>query len=441
MDRESRSFTIVGAGLGGALMAAYLGKAGYTVHLIEKRPDPRAGNVPAGRSINLALSTRGIHALEGVGVLDVVMSTAIAMPGRMMHSITGELTYQPYGTGPQHTIQSVSRGDLNIALLNAAERHPAVRVQFNTRCTGVDLDTATLELDQDGRTVRRPADIIIGSDGAFSTIRARMQHLDRFDYRQDYLTHGYKELTIPPADGGGFRLERNALHIWPRGGYMMIALPNHDGSFTCTLFWPFEGPVSFAAASDDHQVRRIFETQFPDALPLMPTLFDDFWANPTSSLVTVRCRPWFHGDSVVLLGDAAHAVVPFYGQGMNASFEDCTVLNECLAARAPDFGRAFAEYQRRRRVHTDTLADLAIGNFHEMRDHVASPWFLLKKKFERLLHRLFPRAFVPLYTLVTFTRMPYAAALGRSRRQNGIVAAVGLVALLTAITVLAILVP
>ncbi len=272
--RKDPKFTIVGAGLSGALMAGYLAKAGYTVRMFEKLPDPRRGDAPAGRSINLAISTRGIHALEELDVAEEVLASAVPMRGRMMHAKSGDLTFQPYGTEERHVINSVSRAGLNIALLNVASKYSHAELRFNQRCTGADLDAASVEITNgtSGERHMVPGDIVIGSDGAFSVVRGRMLHLDRFNFRRDYLTHGYKELTIPPAPGGGFRLEKNALHIWPRGGFMMIALPNFNGSYTCTLFWPFEGEVSFDAVRTDEDVSRVFERHFPDAVEHMPTL-------------------------------------------------------------------------------------------------------------------------------------------------------------------------
>ena len=421
--RKNPKFTVVGAGLSGALMAGYLAKAGYAVQMFEKLPDPRRGDAPAGRSINLAISTRGIHALAELGIADEVLARAVPMRGRMMHAESGELTFQPYGTAKHHVINSVSRAGLNIALLNVASKYANAELCFNQKCTDADLDSASVEITNgtSGERQMVPGDIVIGSDGAFSVVRGRMVHLDRFDFRRDYLTHGYKELAIPPAPGGGFRLEKNALHIWPRGGFMMIALPNFDGSYTCTLFWPFEGEVSFDAVRTDEDVTRVFERHFPDAMRHMPTLLEDFQNNPTSSLATVRCSPWYYKDKVVLLGDAAHAVVPFYGQGMNASFEDCTVLNECIQEHAPHWERTFAAYHRLRKENVDALADLAVSNFVEMRDQVGSARFLLKKRSERILARLLPTWFVPLYTMISFSRIPYAEAVRRAKKQDRVV--------------------
>ncbi len=424
-DVTKPRFLIVGGGPGGTVMAAYLARAGYEVDVYERRPDMRRGPVEAGRSINLALSLRGIHALREIGLADDVLRVAIPMRGRMIHAPDGHLAFQHYGKDDSEAINSVSRGGLNIMLLDHIEKLPGVRLHFDQQCVDVDFDAPAAEFLETttGRRHRVAADILIGADGAFSAVRAQMQRRSRFDYAQSYLAHGYKELTMPAAPGGGFAMEKHALHIWPRRSFMMIALPNFDGSYTCTLFWPFDGPDSFAALRTREQIDDYFRRVFPDAPPLMPTLADDFLANPTGAMVTVRCRPWTVAGRVALLGDAAHAVVPFYGQGMNAAFEDCTVLNECITRLSPDWPRVFAEYERLRKENVDALADLAIENFVEMRDRTGSRLFLLGKRLERQLHRLFPRAYLPLYTMVTFTRIPYAEARRRARRQNRVVAA------------------
>ncbi|PCI37812.1 MAG: kynurenine 3-monooxygenase [Elusimicrobia bacterium] len=403
-------------------MACYLGQSGAVVELHEKRFDPRKGTDGPGKSINLALSTRGLHALQEVGIQEEILKSAIPMPGRMIHSPTGDLTFQPYGKDASEVINSVSRGGLNCALLDAAEKLETVSVFFDHRCEGADLDAGTATLKDSGGGLHTTTGAsLIGADGAFSAVRGAMQKSNRFDYSQDFLEHGYKELAIPAAEGGGFRMEKNALHIWPRGKYMMIALPNQDGSFTCTLFWPFDGPNSFSALTRDEDVLAFFKTTFPDAVPLMPTLLEDYKANPVGSLVTVRAAPWHYKDKVVLLGDAAHAVVPFLGQGMNASFEDCSVLNACLKEHKNDRAQAFADYSVMRKKNTDALADLAIANFKEMRDHTASSAFLLKKTGERVLARLFPGFFIPLYSLITFTNTPYAEAVERAANQNRVI--------------------
>src|SRR5256714_1784438 len=417
-------FVLIGSGLAGGLLAAYLGRRGYDVDLYERRGDPREGNMVGGRSINLALSTRGIHALEQIGIADEVLRHAIPMRGRMIHEKSGALHFAPYDVDPNKHINSIGRAALNTTVIEAAQRYPNVRVHFNHKCTEVDLDSATAQLlnTSTNQQLSAAADSIIGVDGAFSAVRQSMQlKIDNFQYDESYLAHGYKELTIPPGPNSSWQMEKNALHIWPRKSFMMIALPNPDGSFTCTLFWEFEGPRSFATTKADEDVRRFFEEEFPDAVPLMPNLLADFENNPTGSLVTIRCAPWFYQGSVCLVGDAAHAVVPFYGQGMNAAFEDCVVLDECLAEFPEDRHRAFAEYFQRRKANADALADLALGNFIEMRDKTASKTFRAKKKLDHSLEAILPGIYLPLYTMVTFTRIPYAQAERRARIQDMIV--------------------
>jgi len=414
-------FVLIGSGLAGGLLAAYLGRRGYDVDLYERRADPREGNIVGGRSINLAISTRGIHALEQIGIADETLRYAIPMRGRMIHDKSGALHFAPYDVDPKNCINSIGRASLNTTVIEAAQRYPSVRVHFNRKCTDVDLTEAICRLETETGKLAVGGDAVIGVDGAFSAVRASMQrNIDSFQYNESYLAHGYKELTIPPAPDGSWLIEKNALHIWPRKSFMMIALPNPDGSFTCTLFWAFEGPRSFTTPRTDDDVRHFFDEEFPDAVPLMPTLLDDFKNNPTGSLVTIRCAPWYYRDRVCLLGDAAHAVVPFYGQGMNAAFEDCIVLDECLDKFADNRERAFAQYFERRKENADALADLAIGNFIEMRDKTASRAFRAKKKLDHLLEAALPGVYLPLYTMVTFTRIPYAQAARRARLQDRI---------------------
>jgi kynurenine 3-monooxygenase len=413
---------LIGSGLAGGLLAAYLGRRGYEVDLYERRADPREGNIVGGRSINLAISTRGIYALEQIGIADEALRHAIPMRGRMIHDRSGELHFSPYDVDPKKCINSIGRAALNTTVIEAAQRHPNVRVHFNHRCTDVDVDSADAHLETPNGVVTAQGDAVIGVDGAFSAVRKTMQNeIANFQYDESYLPHGYKELTIPPGPDGTWRMEKNALHIWPRKSFMMIALPNPDGSFTCTLFWEFEGPRSFAMMKTDDDVRRFFAEEFQDAVPLMPDLLDDFRNNPTGSLVTIRCAPWFYRDKACLVGDAAHAVVPFYGQGMNAAFEDCVVLDECLEEFSENRERAFAEYFRRRKENADALADLAIGNFIEMRDKTASKTFRAKKKLDHALEAALPGMYLPLYTMVTFTRMPYAKAAKRAQIQDSLV--------------------
>jgi len=417
-----KNIAITGAGLVGSLLSIYLAKRGYNVSVYERRPDMRERATDAGRSINLALSQRGIRALHEVGLADTLRQNAIAMHGRMMHDIRGQLSYQPYGKEGQY-INSISRSGLNKVLMTEAEKL-GVKFYFEHRCTSVDLQTTTLhlQLSQKGTTsqVSKKFDVIIGSDGAFSAVRSAMQVTDRFDYSQHYIEHGYKELHIPSDTNGGFRLEKNALHIWPRESFMMIALPNPDGTFTCTLFLPFEGPVSFGALRNDQAIMDFFSTHFPDALSLMPDLLKDYHTNPTSSLVTVKCYPWVR-HRTLLIGDAAHAIVPFFGQGMNAGFEDCRVLNTCLDDYRDDWDEVLPLFQQQRKPNADAIAQLALDNFIEMRDLVADPEFLLRKKIEAKLNNLYPDRWIPQYSMVTFSdNIPYAQAYAEGQRQKKI---------------------
>ena len=427
-------FTLIGSGLAGGLLGAYLGRRGYEVDLYERRADPREGNIVGGRSINLAVSTRGIHALEQLDIADEVLRHAIPMRGRMIHDKSGGLHFAPYDVDPNKYINSIGRAALNTTVIQAAQRYPNVRVHFNHRCTDVDLTEAVAYLETpsveaavsaanpEPQIITARGEAVIGVDGAFSAVRQSMQKkIEKFEYDETYLAHGYKELTIPPGPDGSWQMEKEALHIWPRKSFMMIALPNPDGSFTCTLFWEFKGPRSFESTKTDEDVRRFFDEEFPDAVPLMPTLLEDFRENPTGSLVTIRCAPWSYKDTVALVGDAAHAVVSFYGQGMNAAFEDCVVLDECLGKFSDNRERAFAEYFARRKENADALADLAVENFIEMRDKTASKTFRAKKKLDHLLEALLPGIYLPLYTMVTFTGIPYAKAARRARRQDRIV--------------------
>lgn len=418
---DAADFTIVGTGLAGTLLTCALARAGKRVDLYERRPDPRLTGPQGGRSINLALSVRGLHALEEIGLRQQVVDSSVLMRGRMIHPISGPLVFQPYGKDDSEALHSVSRGGLNKLLVDVAGRLPGVRMFFDHRCTNYEVTNGIMDFEVPGGMARAQSDCVIGADGAFSAVRTSLQKLDRFEFSQSYLSHGYKELSIPPAPGGGWRMEKNALHIWPRGDFMMIALPNSDGSFTCTLFWPFEGPHGFSRLNNEHEVVAYFQDQFPDAVPLMPDLGQMYLNNPVGSLVTIRCQPWHVNGRVALIGDAAHAVVPFLGQGMNAAFEDCSVLVECLSKHGGKAEPAFAEYENRRKRNADVLADLCFENFIEMRDKVGSPLFVLKKKLDVLLHKFAPQTYLPLYTMIEFTRIPYADALKRAHRQSRIV--------------------
>jgi len=412
--------TVVGGGLAGSLMSVYFAKRGYEVNVYERRPDMRNTDISAGKSINLALSTRGIRALEKVGLKDSILKEAIPMHGRTMHDERGELAYQPYGTEGQF-INSVSRGGLNVQLLELADENPDVHLHFNHKCLDIDFETGTTTFEnKSGEKVIQEADYVIGGDGAFSAVRLNMMMSGRLDYSQDYLDHGYKELEIPATADGDFALEPNALHIWPRGEYMMIALPNPDKTFTCTLFYPFKGENSFESIKTEEDVRNFFNTHFADAVPMMPTLVEDFFNNPTGSLVTVRCYPWVKGKAA-LIGDACHAVVPFYGQGMNCAFEDCVVMDECLDKHNEDIDAAFAEYEVLRKVNADAIADLALQNFIEMRDLVGDKDFLHYKAVEHNLCELHPDLFKSQYEMVTFSNVPYSVAQNKGAQNTRMV--------------------
>jgi kynurenine 3-monooxygenase len=415
---------VVGAGLVGSLWAVFLARRGYQVEVYERRPDMRGKGYLGGRSINLAMSERGWAAVEKAGILEAISKVAIPMPGRMMHAVSGDTTYQPYGKEGQ-AIYSVSRGGLNLELLRIAGEFPNVSFHFEHRCSDVDLNAEkmTFERLDTGEFVTVDAPLIFATDGAFSAVRYALQRTDRFDYRQVYLEHGYKELTIPPAADGTHRIPANALHIWPRGNFMVIALPNADGSFTCTLFLPFEGDISFKKLQTKAAVTAFFKQYFPDATALMPTLEEDFFANPTSSLITLQCNPWQWQGRILLLGDAAHAIVPFYGQGMNAGFEDCTILDAMYEEHHGDWSTMIPAFATRRKPDGDAIAELALRNFIEMRDLVSDPLFLLRKKIAAMLHEKHP-SFLPSYSLVTFSNTPYSEAIREDDRQNAFFKAV-----------------
>jgi kynurenine 3-monooxygenase len=394
-------------------------KRGFTVDIYERRPDMRKVVMSAGRSINLALSTRGIHALRQASLWDEMQKIIIPMKGRMMHSVTSELTFQRYGKDDSEVIDSISRADLSIALMNAAEAN-GVSIHFQERCVGMNLKTGILRLRDEEHGIEHSVEttVVIGCDGSASAIRGEMLRRNRFNFSQEYLDYGYKELTIPADHAGKHVLEVNALHIWPRGNYMLIALPNVDGTFACILFLPFEGTDSFEHLTTGDEVRDFFRARFPDAAKLMPDLAENFFANPTGSMVTIKCSPWQADGRALLLGDSAHAIVPFFGQGINCGFEDCSILLEMLDRHGSDWDRVFIEFERARKENTDAIADLAVENFVEMRDRVGDPRFLFRKKVELALEAKYPKVFVPKYAMVTFHRVPYSVALRRGQVQD-----------------------
>jgi len=413
---------ITGAGLAGCLLAVQLGQAGYDVLVLERRSDPRTKGEIGGRSINLAISERGLAALDRAGLKQKVLEGGVRMPGRMIHTESGPL-FQPYSRQADRAINSVSRSGLNFMLLEAADALPNVNLAFDRPCIDVDPDRGVVTCDTpEGLREDHTADLIVGSDGAYSAVRQVLQKIPPFDFSQEYLPHGYKELTIPAVTEGPhapYALEPLALHIWPHGGSMMIALPNLDGSFTCTLFWPYEGDHGFDALADasPESIREFFAKHYSSAEPLMPDLEVDFCENPTSPLVTIRCRPWSRGKAV-LLGDAAHAIVPFYGQGANAAFEDCNALADALATHTHDIPKAISTFESARIDNANAIADLAIMNFLEMRDHTGSRIHRLQKKGSQFLGKIIPFCWTPLYDMVSFSTIPYATALKKSQRQS-----------------------
>jgi kynurenine 3-monooxygenase len=414
-----RDITLVGGGLAGSLLALMLSRRGVLVTVFERRADQRTEQVEEGRSINLALSARGIHALSQVGLADEVLARAIPMRGRFIHPVSGATSLIPYGRTADEVIHSVGRRGLNAQLLDALAREPNARVHFQHRVTAYDPRARALAVRDEatGREFTAPAPVVIGTDGAASAVRLALMQHTRMNYAQDFLEHGYKELTIPPAADGGFRIEPNALHIWPRGGFMMIALPNLDRSFTCTLFLRHE---TFAPLAASHARNEFFATHFPDAIPLLPNLDDEFTDNPTGGLITVRCGPWHLGGQALLLGDAAHAIVPFFGQGMNCAFEDCEALAQLFDMHAGDWADVFPRFFAARKPNTDAIAQLALDNFIEMRDTSADPHFALKRQLEHKLEALFPGRFLSKYAMVSFHRVPYTEALARGRTQDRI---------------------
>ena len=416
-----KDVTIIGAGLVGSLLSLYLLKRGYKVRLYERRPDMRKEKISAGRSINLALSDRGIKALEEVGIMDDIRNICIPMHGRFIHNVDGTTAFQPYGKNGQF-INSVSRGELNKKLIDLAEKHGA-EIYFTHKCEKINWDKGEIVFEVAG-LIPQTAEFkfLFAADGAYSA--ARLEHqlqCDRFQYSQYYINFGYKELNIPAGKDGSFQMEKNALHIWPRGNYMLIALPNIDGSFTCTLFFPFEGEPSFASLNTKEKVSMFFQETFADAFPLMPAVAEDFFINPTSSLVTVKCYPWIRDQKFALIGDAAHAIVPFFGQGMNCGFEDCSVLNSLMEKHKDDWKKILPDYQQFRKPDADAIAELALNNFIEMRDKVADPKFLLQKKIEARLHEKYPDRWIPAYSQVTFNpQIRYSEALERGNKQEAI---------------------
>ncbi|MCO7227341.1 NAD(P)/FAD-dependent oxidoreductase [Pleionea sp. CnH1-48] len=419
---SDKNITLIGAGLVGSLLAVYLARRGFNVEIFERRPDMRKENISAGRSINLALANRGIYPLQQAGLMDHVSPMLTPMKGRMIHDKSGNQSLQPYGQRPEEVIYSVSRADLNKLCMTQAEQLGNVSIRFNQRCESIDFDNNELLLvdEENGNQYRHTFTRVIGTDGSASAIRESIQQKQNGKNSVEPLDHSYKELCIPPSPNGDFQMEPNALHIWPRGGYMVIALPNIDGSFTVTLFMPNEGPVSFESIKDKTSLETFFAEQFPDAKALLPDLEYDYFNNPTGRLATVRTSPWYYQDKALLLGDAAHAIVPFHGQGMNCGFEDVWDFDQCIEQFGDDWQQVFAETEKRRIDNGNAIADMALENYIEMRDSVNDARYLLKKQLSFELEKRWPNHFIPRYSMVMFHRLPYSEAFQRGKIQNRI---------------------
>ena len=414
---------MIGAGLTGPLLATYLAQQGYSVEIFERRPDMRKESISAGRSINLALSARGNHALKEVGLYDKIKPNTIPMKGRMIHDLNGNTHLQPYGQKENEVIFSVSRAQLNMDLMTLAEETGKVTIRFNHQLLSADLEQNKLlfQLSNSLEEIELPFNRVIGCDGSASILRKSIVEKADIQYVKKPLGHGYKELTIPPMKSGKFRIEPNALHIWPRGNHMLIALPNNDCSFTCTLFFPMTGATSFETVKTEKDILDLFQSQFHDAIKLMPNLVEDFQKNPTGDLASVYCKPWHLGDKALLIGDAAHAVVPFFGQGMNASFQDCSTLAKLMGQNKNDWKTIFNTFSSVQVENGHAIADMAIENYLEMRDHVNDTEYKKRRNVELKLERMFPGQFIPRYSMVSFHQIPYAEVYQRGEKQFKII--------------------
>jgi len=414
---------LIGAGLTGPLLATYLAQRGYSVEIFERRPDMRKESISAGRSINLALSIRGNRALQEVGLYDKIKPNTIPMKGRMIHGLNGGTNLQPYGQKENEVIFSVSRAHLNMELMTLAEKTGNVTIRFNHQLLSADLEQNKLlfQLFDSLEEIEWSFNRVIGCDGSASILRKSIVEKADIQYVKKPLGHGYKELTIPPMKSGEFQIEPNALHIWPRGNHMLIALPNNDCSFTCTLFFPIIGKTSFETVKTEKDILDLFQSQFPDAIKLMPNLVEDFQKNPTGDLASVYCKPWHFGDKALLIGDAAHAVVPFFGQGMNASFQDCSALAKLIDQNENDWKTIFNAFSSSQVENGHAIADMAIENYLEMRDHVNDPEYKKRRNVELKLELMFPGQFIPRYSMVSFHQIPYAEVYQRGEKQLKII--------------------
>ncbi|HXA47677.1 MAG TPA: NAD(P)/FAD-dependent oxidoreductase [Burkholderiaceae bacterium] len=410
---------IIGGGLAGSLLALALAQRGFAVDVYERRADPR--NMGAtGRSINLGLSKRGMQGLRLVGLLDEVLEHAVVMSGRVIHAPDGSTRYQPYGKDAGEVLHSIDRNMLNHVLLDRAERHPQVKLHFEHRLVRADKAKREIELEANGERIVAHPEWVVGADGAFSVMRRELQRGERAHYHQEYLEWGYKELTLDARPDGSSVIELTALHVWPRSHCLFVSHPNRDGSHTLTLFLPFEGEDSYASLRTQEDIRLMMTKYFPDLVPLLPKLLEQWESRPTGALITTRTAPWCFGDWGVLIGDACHAVYPFYGQGMNSAFEDCCVLIAALEQHRNDTAGAFRQYEKERREHTDALAELSKANFLELRQKVQSPWFIARKKLDIALNRLMPNTWLPLYSMIAHSTIPYRDAMEQAGRQDRI---------------------
>ena len=420
---KKEKILIVGAGLCGSMLALRMAQRGYQVVVYESRSDLRKSDISAGRSINLALSNRGLKALRMAGIEEKARELCIPMKGRLMHDEASNTFESNYSGRQGEFINSISRGDLNGLLLTEAEKYSNVKIHFNTRCLEIDIETkiASFQSIDSEKQFTVQADVIFGTDGAGSSLRKSYEkQFPEFSVTQDFLTHGYKELEIPADINGNHIISKEHLHIWPRGDYMLIALPNMDGSFTVTLFLSYsEGLYNFDNLVTEEKIIEFFKKDFPDALSLIPDVLKEFENNPTGKLGTVKCYPWSYKGNTLLLGDSSHAIVPFYGQGMNASFEDVYVFDNVLNQFEGDWLTVFSEFQKQRKIDTDAIADLAIDNYYEMRDHVANPLFKEKRIVEMNLEKYFPTEYFSKYSLVTFNEyIGYHEAMTKGRAQD-----------------------
>ncbi|HZI20306.1 MAG TPA: NAD(P)/FAD-dependent oxidoreductase [Pyrinomonadaceae bacterium] len=432
-----RKIVIVGAGASGPVMAVFLARRGHEVEVYERRPDMRRQGCAAGKSVNITLAERGLRVLKAAGVpFDELMRRTVPLKGRMVHTGGGRLKFQAYGQTDSEVIYSVMRNDVNVLLLDLLDRQPGVKLFFGHSCVGLDRQDGAITFREveTGEERRVKADVIIGADGTFSAVRRHMQRGVRADYTQMFLEAGYRELRIPAAPDGSYKVDPNVLHVWPRGECLLLAMANADGTFTCTCILPFEGERSFQALDTEERVMEFFRANFSDAVPLIPHLAEQFMQARTAEFITTTTSRWYYEDKVVILGDACHTVTPFYGQGMNAALEDCIALDQCIGKHGDDWRAAFAEFQAVRKRHTDVLAELSVRNYYELCDKARMPRVALQKKIDFALHRLFPNRWVPLYTMISHSMTPYADAVERARRQQRLLTFCGVTALLDLVT-------